>query len=214
LFDESDGSDASACCNEPQFPNTPNNGGEFPGSGGGRTGAVLLSPFIDPGTLDTVAYNHFTLLRSVEDVFGLGHLGFAGMQGLQSLGSDVFTCYAGQPSAPRHGRLAAGSEIKLAVIGQGTGSRPMIELKLWHAGAVTVQVKRLGHGRRHRGRQRRRHGHRGRKPAARRLHWHRVGGTQALTPCQLLKVALPYRHGRVRLSASAFGGVERRTLTF
>ena len=38
-----------------------------------------------------MAYNHYTLLRSVEDIFRLSHLGYAGLSGGRSLGSDVFT---------------------------------------------------------------------------------------------------------------------------
>ena len=147
------GGDASACCNEPQFPNTVNNGGLNVGRGGGRTGAVLLSPFIDPGTVDRVAYNHFSLLRSIEDIFGLGHLGYAGMPGLRALGADAFTCY--RPGTPRahRGRLPRGSEIELAAIGRGTAPRPVgkgpaprpvVELKLWHPGTVRIRVLRLG----------------------------------------------------------------------
>jgi hypothetical protein len=49
------------------------------GPGGGRIGAVLLSPLIRPGTVSTVAYNHYSLLRSIEDIFGLPHLGDAAM---------------------------------------------------------------------------------------------------------------------------------------
>src|SRR5437588_1617219 len=85
------GGDASACCNEPQFPDTPNNGGPNMGRGGGRVGAVMLSPYIDPGTVDLVGYNHFSLLRSVEDLFGLSHLGYAGQKGLRPFGGDLFT---------------------------------------------------------------------------------------------------------------------------
>jgi len=59
--------------------------------GGDRTGAVLLSPRIRPGTVSDVPYNHYALLRSVEDLFGLSHLGYAGQPGLASLGPDVFT---------------------------------------------------------------------------------------------------------------------------
>jgi phosphatidylinositol-3-phosphatase len=33
------------------------------------------------------------LLRSMEDIFGLPYLGYAGQRGLQSFGSDVFTAY-------------------------------------------------------------------------------------------------------------------------
>ncbi|RQS72568.1 phosphoesterase [Burkholderia sp. Bp8963] len=59
--------------------------------GGDQTGAVMISKFIKPGTVSTVAYNHYSLLKSVEDIFGLDHLGYAGQAGLQSFGSDIFT---------------------------------------------------------------------------------------------------------------------------
>jgi phosphatidylinositol-3-phosphatase len=35
-------------------------------------------------------YNHYSLLRSVEDIFGLDHLGFAAETGTSSFGLDVF----------------------------------------------------------------------------------------------------------------------------
>ena len=58
--------------------------------GGGRIGAVLLSPLIRPGTVSTVDYNHYSLLRTVEDIFGLPHLGDAAMPQVRSFGADVF----------------------------------------------------------------------------------------------------------------------------
>jgi len=99
LFDES-GFSAKACCNEQSGPNTPAPG-EY-GPGGGRTGAVLLSPFIQPGTVSYTAYNHYSLLRTVEDFFGLSHLGEAGAPGLQPMGADVFT--AATPTASKKAR--------------------------------------------------------------------------------------------------------------
>jgi hypothetical protein len=51
---------------------------------------VLLSPRIRPGTVSDVPYNHYALLRSLEDLFGLPYLGYAGQSGLASLGPDVF----------------------------------------------------------------------------------------------------------------------------
>ncbi|HEY4338900.1 MAG TPA: alkaline phosphatase family protein [Steroidobacteraceae bacterium] len=46
--------------------------------GGDRIGAVLLSPFIVPGSSSAKPYNHYSLLRSLEDILRLdGHLGFA-----------------------------------------------------------------------------------------------------------------------------------------
>lgn len=89
-FDEASG-DSSACCNEQSGPNTPAPGGQSGGPGGGRTGAVLLSPFIRPGTVSTENYNHYSLLRSVEDAFGLAHLGYAAADGLRPFGADIFT---------------------------------------------------------------------------------------------------------------------------
>ncbi len=88
-FDEALSIDARACCRQPAGPNTPKPG--VNGPGGGRTGAVLLSRFIKPGTVSNVPYNHYSLLRSIEDVFGLSHLGYAGRSGLASFGRDVFT---------------------------------------------------------------------------------------------------------------------------
>jgi hypothetical protein len=88
-FDEATMDDATACCDEPTGPNTRSPG--LIGPGGGRVGAVLLSPFIRPGTVSDVPYNHYSLLRSVEVVFQLGYLGYAGRPGLTSFGPDVYT---------------------------------------------------------------------------------------------------------------------------
>jgi phosphatidylinositol-3-phosphatase len=90
VFDEA-ASDSSACCGERSGPNTPAPGGQSGGPGGGRTGAVLLSPFIAPGTTSDQQYNHYSLLRSIEDYFGVAHLGYAAAPDLRPFGSDVFT---------------------------------------------------------------------------------------------------------------------------
>jgi hypothetical protein len=89
VFDEAATSDTSSCCGEIPGPNSPEPG--ITGQGGGDTGAVLLSPCIKPGTVSHRPYNHYTMLRSVEDIFGLSHLGYAGLSGERSFGSDVFT---------------------------------------------------------------------------------------------------------------------------
>jgi phosphatidylinositol-3-phosphatase len=100
-FDEaeatSSGSDGSACCGEQSGPNTPAAGGPTGGPGGGRVGAVMLSDCIHPGTVSAAPYNHYSLLRSVEDNFGLPHLGYAGQAGLQPFGNDVLS----EPSCPK-----------------------------------------------------------------------------------------------------------------
>ncbi|MDQ1552387.1 MAG: hypothetical protein QOD50_1809 [Actinomycetota bacterium] len=80
--------------------------------GGGDTGSVLISPLIRPGTVSSVLYNHYSWLRTMEDIFdvshgndhhglvagtvsggidGQGHIGFAAQPGLADFGPDVFT---------------------------------------------------------------------------------------------------------------------------
>jgi phosphatidylinositol-3-phosphatase len=89
-FDEApSGSDSSSCCGEIPGPTAPEPGNSGPG--GGRVGAVLISPCIRPGTVTQTAYNHYSMLRSVEDIFGLAHLGYAQLPGETSFGSDIFT---------------------------------------------------------------------------------------------------------------------------
>lgn len=92
IFDEADFTsasapteNASACCGT-----SPNSTAGIYGPGGGRTGAVFLSPFIKGGTLTAQPYNHYSLLRSVEDMFGLDHLGYAAQNGLTPFGVDIF----------------------------------------------------------------------------------------------------------------------------
>ena len=98
--------------------------------GGGRTGSVLISPYIKPGTVSTTNYNHYSWLRTMEDAFnvsscvgtgtdvtisapsgttvcggldGQGHIGYAAQTGLTTFGTDVFTAPAGDgflPPAP------------------------------------------------------------------------------------------------------------------
>ncbi|GAB3762320.1 phospholipase C [Nocardioides ginsengisegetis] len=88
-FDEADTgspSGADACCGEGPGPNSPMPG--IYGMGGGRTGAVLVSPFITPGSTNDTAYNHYGLLRTIEDTFGLAPLGYA--QNATGFGSDVY----------------------------------------------------------------------------------------------------------------------------
>ena len=80
------------CCNQQPGPNL----APFPQSslsegirytyrdfGGERVGAVLLSPFLTPGTESATPFNHYSLLRTLEDIFGTGaYLGYAGQPGL------------------------------------------------------------------------------------------------------------------------------------
>ena len=91
VFDEADGpptGDSSVCCGEVPGPDSPLPG--VTGPGGGRTGALLLSPFIRPGTTSATTYDHYSLLASIEDIFGLARLGEA-QNVPATFGTDVFT---------------------------------------------------------------------------------------------------------------------------
>jgi hypothetical protein len=121
-FDESGGRDSRACekadqadCHSPTGPNLLNPGyrsvlaaaGAWTGPnapfvypGGGQVGAVVFNKrYIRAGTVNTTgSYNHYSALRSVEDLLGittggddgLGHLGFAAVPELKPFGRDVF----------------------------------------------------------------------------------------------------------------------------
>ena len=188
-YDEAEGSgsngDASACCGEPQFPNTPNNGGTVIGRGGGRTGSVVLSPYIPAGTTNSTPYNHFSLLRSIEDIFGLGHLGYAGRSGLKPFGPDVYgvappRCGGARPTA-HHGRYRRGALIGSARITRSAGRSRLALRGTRHA---RLRITTAGH----------------------------TVGPRFLG-CSTIHVRLPAGHGTVRVAARLRGSEERRTLT-
>ncbi|GGH91260.1 hypothetical protein GCM10007170_07000 [Arthrobacter liuii] len=60
------------------------------GTAGGRIGALTLSPFTKGGTTSATPYNHYSLLASIEDIFSLPRLGYAGAPGVNCFGNDVF----------------------------------------------------------------------------------------------------------------------------
>jgi hypothetical protein len=122
-FDEAGTSDARACanadqstCGSPTGPNVSNPGFStllamfgaqttptmnYQYAGGGQVGAVAFNRrFIKPGSVNsTVSYNHYSALRTYEDLLGIttgggdgqGHLGYASTA--ISFGADVFNAY-------------------------------------------------------------------------------------------------------------------------
>ncbi|HEV7679538.1 MAG TPA: alkaline phosphatase family protein [Candidatus Dormibacteraeota bacterium] len=89
--------DAASCCNEMGGPGNPAAPGQT-GRGGGHISMVILSRWVKPRTTSATPYNHYSLLRSLEDLYGIGsggsdgqgHLGFAGQSGLAAFGLDVY----------------------------------------------------------------------------------------------------------------------------
>ncbi|MEA2134248.1 MAG: phosphatidylinositol-3-phosphatase, partial [Solirubrobacteraceae bacterium] len=151
-FDEAEasggGGDSSACCGERPGPNSPSPGGPVPGPGGGRVGAVVVSPFVEPGSVNSTPYNHYSLLRTLEDLFGLGHLGFAGQAGLRPFGADVFArATAPRPVAPGSPGACAGAALLRA------GARPRgrglaLSAAARGGASVSVSVRLAARGRR------------------------------------------------------------------
>ena len=91
--------DSSSCCGQPRYPNLPPATGiaaSLPAEGGGQVGALLLSPFVKAHTISQESYDHFSLLRTIEDLFGLKHLGYAGAPKVEALKPTLFT------SSPAH----------------------------------------------------------------------------------------------------------------
>lgn len=94
--------DTSSCCATPEYPNLsapstpasaepPAAGPIKPTGGGGRVGMLLISPYLAPGTVEEGAYyNHFSFLRSVEELFGLEPLGYAAEPALSGFEPSLF----------------------------------------------------------------------------------------------------------------------------
>src|SRR5205823_8521945 len=91
------GADATECCDEQPGPNSPLPG--IVGPGGGNVGTLLLGyQCVLAGGTDDTPYNHYSLLRTLEDIFGIttggaddaGHLGYAASA--PEFGHDVFPC--------------------------------------------------------------------------------------------------------------------------
>src|SRR4051794_3678508 len=113
-FDESE-SGAEGCCVK-DHPNTPNAGGQTPGPGGGRTGTVVVSPFASPGTTSDKPYNHYSLLRTIENLFGLQPLGYAAKS--TGFGADVFNAPA--PAATSSKRCRSTHLTRRGTLRHGT----------------------------------------------------------------------------------------------
>jgi hypothetical protein len=89
--------DTSGCCASPTYPNLPApttepaTGPVKPTGGGGKVGLLLISPFVAPGTSNESGYyNHFSLLLSIEELFGLEPIGYATELSLTPFDSSVY----------------------------------------------------------------------------------------------------------------------------
>jgi hypothetical protein len=93
--------DSSSCCATPEYPNLPPpaaspetpvaSGPVKPSGGGGQVGLLLISPYVEPGSVEESGYyNHFSLLRSIGELLGQEPLGYAAAPALSGFESSVF----------------------------------------------------------------------------------------------------------------------------
>ena len=108
--------DSSSCCGQPLFPNAPAKTLTGAPSGGGAVGALLLSPFVKAGTTSQEPYNHFSLLRTIEDLFRLPHLGYAGLSAVEVVRSR--RCSPPARADRRRSRRRALSELAARAAGE------------------------------------------------------------------------------------------------
>ncbi len=71
---------------------------DLPPQGGGQVGALLISPYVKPATFNQEPFNDFSLLRTIENLFGLPPLGYAATRGLSALEASVFSAWSGAPA--------------------------------------------------------------------------------------------------------------------
>lgn len=59
--------------------------------GGGQVGALLISRYVQPNSSDVAStFNHFSLLKTIEDLFSIKHLGYTTDAALPELDSSTF----------------------------------------------------------------------------------------------------------------------------
>jgi len=83
--------DSSSCCGQPLFPNLPAAPAGRSPRGGGAVGALLISRYVKGAATSQEQFNHFSLLRTIEDLFSLKHLGYAALPAVKPLPPSLFT---------------------------------------------------------------------------------------------------------------------------
>ena len=69
----------------------PNVGGALAAGGGQRVGALLISPYTPSGRVDATPANAFTLLRTIEQIFGADPIGYAADPAVRPLPDALFS---------------------------------------------------------------------------------------------------------------------------
>jgi hypothetical protein len=136
-----------------------------PTPGGGNTGSVLISPFIKPGTTSSTFYNHYSWLRTMEDIFqvskgndhkalpagtvsggldGLGHIGYAAQTRLAPFGKDVFNNPKGTASTRAADKTGRSALLPVVPASSGLAAAALagLGMLLWYRRQQRVAVRR------------------------------------------------------------------------
>ncbi|MBV8951908.1 MAG: hypothetical protein JOZ99_13605 [Actinobacteria bacterium] len=113
-FDESDVGDRTGCC------------GAVPG--GGHIFTLVLSPRVTPGADTSVPYNHYSLLRTVEEAFDVPCLRHACDPGVAPFGRDVWG--RGRVVTTRY---TAGDAQSMSTVAQHFGTFPLAQKRAVYA---------------------------------------------------------------------------------
>ncbi|MDT7785331.1 MAG: phosphatidylinositol-3-phosphatase [Pseudonocardiales bacterium] len=183
-FDEAE-ADATACCGNPSGPNVAQAGGSGPG--GGRVGAVVVGPAVKPGIFVNTPMSHYGYLRSMEDFFGLTHIGYArpaDVATFQSIGlfgagePEPPNLFATPPTpaepVPSSGNPLAGLKVKPRV----KKGRLKITVALAAGAKAVVTVKNAG----------------------------KVFKTRTITQSAVLRLNVGRRSGKFKVRVTATGG--------
>jgi phosphatidylinositol-3-phosphatase len=125
--------DPSACCLAPAYPNLPaaaaattptpiaptteeatttttySEESVLESGGGGQVGLLLISPLVLPGSVAETEYaNHFTLLKTLETMFGVEPLGYAAEEEVPTLSPELFVAEPEPSEAESTGPASTG----------------------------------------------------------------------------------------------------------
>ncbi len=93
--------DFAACCDQPRGPNEPEPvDPQAPPEGGGRVGALLVSPLLKAGSTSTEPVNHYGFARILADVLGTRPVGYAA----RAPRADIFDAVTDRSPRPRRKR--------------------------------------------------------------------------------------------------------------
>jgi hypothetical protein len=138
--------DPSSCCATPAYPNLPpapeaepGIGGVKPLGGGGKVGLLLISPFVEAGSVNEAGYfNHYILLLTLEELFGLEKLGYAN-ESLLPFDSTVFnapTTETGEepeePEKPKESKEPAQSKRISKAVSKPRPTAPTVNVRSGH----------------------------------------------------------------------------------